>query len=299
VISTVNGNMNNPNTNMTGWAPHGGALMATLAQVNTAQSTANSAVASAASAQSTANSALSAAVTAEANALTGISNAAAAQSTANSAVSAAATAETNAVNAQALANSAATTASNAQNTANSAAAAASNAQTQANTANANAQNAQNTANSAQSNANWANSKGKGWSASSPGSITLSLTGQMLGLSSGTSRISTQSTGNLLVFVTGVIYNVTNPSTVEIVTLTGKWGTGNGPSAGSGATGNSFNTPPFQVGIPQQEYDGIPFTFVGYIANEIGNIWVDLEAYESSISGNTQIQNCNIVVIEIG
>jgi hypothetical protein len=86
VICTLNGNTNNPNTNMTGWAPNGGLLMATAAAVATAQSTANSAAAAASAAQNTANTALSNAATAIATANTANSNASAALTEANYAV---------------------------------------------------------------------------------------------------------------------------------------------------------------------------------------------------------------------
>ena len=113
VISTVNGNTNNPNTNMTGWAPHGGLLMSTLVQVNAAQNTANSAVSAAATAQNTANTALGTANTANTNANTATANA-------NTAIASAATANSNATNA--LANAA-----TAQSIANNASAAAARA----------------------------------------------------------------------------------------------------------------------------------------------------------------------------
>jgi hypothetical protein len=75
VISTVNGNTNNPNTNMAGWAPYGGSTMATLTAVVAAQNTANSAVTAAASAQTTANTAITTANAAQSSATTALAKA--------------------------------------------------------------------------------------------------------------------------------------------------------------------------------------------------------------------------------
>lgn len=117
-----------------------------------AQSTANTALTNAATAQTTANNALSIANGAQTSANTAITNAATAQTTANGAQTSANTAITNAAAAQTTANTAVTNAAAAQTTANTAAAGAAGAVTAANTANTNALTAVTTANTANTNA---------------------------------------------------------------------------------------------------------------------------------------------------
>jgi hypothetical protein len=127
--------------------------------------------------------------------------------------------------------------------------------------------------------------------SPPGTTNPALT--MMGLGS---AYTPQSSGNVLVTVSGQAENDTNGDAVQ---YGGRWGTGNAPTNGTPATGTRFGPNsdptigPFGANVPGA------FSFTDILPATAGvQLWVDL-AIAAVTGGTASVKGINVSFVETG
>ena len=124
-------------------------------------------------------------------------------------------------------------------------------------------------------------------------LTTSTTGVMMGLSSGTTRITPQVTGNIMIIVTGMALNsvIGDGTSMQI-----RYGAGNGPANGAALTGTTVGSYKNMIASTAAGKQG--FACCGYATGlTLGTaIYLDV-AVKAVTGGNATISEVDVVAYE--